>query len=348
MKDKKKLFDYCIGNPPFQGESKNNGRKPPIYHIFMDNAYTVADTVELITPARFLFDAGQTPKAWNEQMLNDVHFKVLRYESDASKVFANTEIKGGVAVSIRDQNKIYGPLKIFTAYEELNDITKKVINVNKDNAFLDSVISSRGTYRASQYFFDTFPFASSRLGAGTGNMIASNFFERIPEVYKTTKPDDGDEYVAILARVQNNRVKGYIKRKFVLDNDFIDGYNVASPKSNGNGVFGEVLTSTEILKPDEGATDTFISIGSFKTEKEAINLQKYISTKFFRTLLGVKKVTQDNPKSVWNMIPVQDFTPSSDIDWSKSIHEIDLQLYRKYGLTADEINFIEANVKEMA
>ena len=74
----------------------------------------------------------------------------------------------------------------------------------------------------------------------------------------------------------------------------------------------------------------------------------YLKTKFFRALLGIKKVTQHCPPSVWAMIPLQDFTPASDIDWSKSIHEIDLQLYRKYGLDEKEIAFIESHVKEMA
>ena len=65
-------------------------------------------------------------------------------------------------------------------------------------------------------------------------------------------------------------------------------------------------------------------------------------------MLGILKVTQNNAKPAWAYVPLQDFTPASDIDWSKSIHEIDLQLYKKYGLSDDEINFIETHVKEMA
>ena len=75
---------------------------------------------------------------------------------------------------------------------------------------------------------------------------------------------------------------------------------------------------------------------------------KYIKSKFARVILGVLKVTQDNDRGVWKLIPLQDFTTSSDIDWSKSIHDIDLQLYRKYGLDEKEIEFIETHVKEMA
>ena len=75
---------------------------------------------------------------------------------------------------------------------------------------------------------------------------------------------------------------------------------------------------------------------------------KYIKTRFARTLLGILKITQDLNAEKWKYVPLQDFTPASDIDWSKSIHEIDLQLYRKYGLDEKEIEFIESHVKEMA
>lgn len=74
---------------------------------------------------------------------------------------------------------------------------------------------------------------------------------------------------------------------------------------------------------------------------------KYIQTKFARTLLGTLKVTQDNPKDTWANVPMQDFTPDSDIDWSKSIPEIDAQLYAKYGLSEEEIAFIESMIKPM-
>ena len=91
-----------------------------------------------------------------------------------------------------------------------------------------------------------------------------------------------------------------------------------------------------------------MSIGKFETIDEAQAVKKYIKTKFARTLLSVLKVTQNGNKPVWKMIPLQDFTPNSDIDWLKSIHEIDIQLYRKYGLDDKEIDFIESHVKEMA
>ncbi|WP_060664197.1 hypothetical protein [Bacillus sp. CHD6a] len=102
-----------------------------------------------------------------------------------------------------------------------------------------------------------------------------------------------------------------------------------------------------IGRPFESATPTFISIGAFTTQSEAENALKYIKTKFLRCLLGILKITQDNPPSKWAYIPLQDFTHNSDIDWSKDIPEIDQQLYKKYGLNKSEIDFIEDKVKVM-
>ena len=113
----KKLFDYVIGNPPYQedydGESSGANS---VYHKFMDAAFEVSDHVELITPGRFLFNAGSTPKAWNAKMLSDSHFKVLHYESVASNIFPNVIITGGIAITYRDANKDYGAIETFTAF----------------------------------------------------------------------------------------------------------------------------------------------------------------------------------------------------------------------------------------
>lgn len=103
-------FDVIIGNPPYQDEALGDNQQfaPPIYNLFIDESQKVAERVELIHPARFLFNAGSTPKVWNNKMLNDEHFKVLDYTSDSSKIFGSSvEIKGGVAVTYWDKNAIY-------------------------------------------------------------------------------------------------------------------------------------------------------------------------------------------------------------------------------------------------
>ena len=121
-------WDFAIGNPAYQVENPASNRQEPVYHYFMEEASKIAEVTEMITPARFLFDAGQTPKAWNEKMLTDKHFKVLCYESDASVVFPSTEIKGGIAITIRNKGREYGAVGVFTVYPELNSILRKVTN----------------------------------------------------------------------------------------------------------------------------------------------------------------------------------------------------------------------------
>lgn len=126
--EKRMKFDFVIGNPPYQDNTlgDNEGYAPPIYHLFMDESFKVANKVELITPARFLFNAGSTPKPWNKKMLNDEHFKVLKYVQKSNLVFANTDIKGGVCITYRDADKIFGKIGTFTSREELLILAEKV------------------------------------------------------------------------------------------------------------------------------------------------------------------------------------------------------------------------------
>lgn len=341
-------FDFIIGNPPYQEDVQNKGDRPnPIYDKFMDGAYAVSDVVELIHPARFLFDAGQTPKAWNRRMLNDEHLKVIFYEPDASKVFQNTDIKGGVAITLRNKGKDYGAIGTFTSFPELNHIVQKISKVVGPSPRLDSIIASQGLFRFSDKFFAEHPEATDCIGTGTGNKIVSSIMEKLPNVFFDVPPDER-EYVKFLGRIKNQRVYKYILRSYLIENDFIDKYNAFTPEANNSGQYGEALTAAAIGLPQEGCADTFLCVGPFDSEIEPGNFVKYMTTKFFRALLGVKKVTQHCPPAVWSMIPLQDFTPASDIDWSKSIPEIDRQLYAKYGLDDAEIEFIETHVKEMS
>lgn len=284
-------FDFVIGNPPYQEESVGDQKTfaPPVYHRFMDEAYEVSDRVELIHPARFLFNAGSTPSGWNKKMLNDEHFKVLFYEADCSKVFPNQDIKGGIAVTYRDANRVFGAIKTFTPYEELNQIMKKVLSDSSFESF-SSIVKSRTVYRLTDEMHRDFPNAHLALSKGHNYDMATNIFESLPEVFSDSLPNDGDQYIQILGRENNQRVYKYVKRKYVNDVDNLDTWKIFVPKSNGSGALGEVL-STPLI----GHTESFISIGAFKSESEAENAFKYVKTKFLRAMLGILKVTQDNP-----------------------------------------------------
>ena len=344
---KHRKFDVVIGNPPYQDESiGGNTKAPSIYHLFISDSYKIANIVELIHPARFLFNAGDTPKKWNRKMLNSNHLKVMYFTQDASKVFSNTDIKGGIAVTYFNKQKKFTPIKTFSIYPEINDILQKVLN--RDFKTLSDIVYSPVAYKFTSKMHSDYPNLKAKLSKGNEFEVKTNVFDTIPEVFFDKKPNDGSDYVRILGRTNGKtREKKYIKRDYIFNKTNLDYYKVALPEANGKGTLGETLSTPQILRPQEGHTQTFLTIGCFDTENEAIAAKKYISTKFARTMLDTLKITQHNSISTWKNVPLQDFTDKSDIDWTKSIPEIDQQLYDKYGLSDDEIAFIEKNVKEM-
>ena len=342
-------FDVIIGNPPYQDEvlGENQQFAPPVYNLFIDESQKVAERVELIHPARFLFNAGSTSKVWNNKMLNDVHFKVLDYASDSSKVFGNTvEIKGGVAITYWDRNSIYKPIRNFIVSSELISIDKKVTSA-KDSSFGEIVFAPE-RYKFTELMHDEHPNVESLLSRGHKYDLKTAVFTKLADIiFFEDRPNDSSNYVQVLGTVGGKRTFRWIKREYLSVPDNFSRFKVLTPKANGNGTFGEALTPAIIGLPNIGHTQSFFSIGNFETIVEAENAQKYTKTKFARALLGIKKVTQENTSKVWEHVPLQDFTPSSDIDWSKSIAEIDEQLFDKYGLDDKERNFIRTKVKEM-
>ena len=339
-------FDFVIGNPPYQDETlgENKGFAPPIYDKFLDGAYQVSDKVLMIHPARFLFNAGSTPKSWNQKMLNDPHLKVLSYEGDASKVFPNTDIKGGVSITYHDKSQNFGAIGIFTAYPELNQILHTV-EPYLQNKGLSDIMQNQTTFNLESLYKEH-SYLKEVIGSnGKDKRFRNNIFDTV-NIFTETPANTTD--ILVYGVINNKRVQRYIPLRFVNTlNSNIDYWKVLVVRVNGRGALGEVLSTPIIAKPHEGYTQTFIGIGSSNNRREAENILKYIKCKFTRTMLSVLKITQDNSIDTWKYVPLQDFTSSSDIDWTKSVHDIDLQLYDKYGLTAEERNFIETHVKEM-
>ena len=342
-----KKFDVVIGNPPYQEEAKGSGtRDTPVYHLFMDAAYELGDKAILITPARFLFNAGFTPKAWNEKMLADTHLQVAHYVDNSDKLFPGTDIKGGIAVTFRDASKVGAPIGTFTKYPELNDILIKV--VSQRPVPLSTVVSSGRAYAFTQRMHDEHPSATDIMSSDAQFRVSTNAFEQLSFLFSEQNPSATTDHVEVLGLLSNKRTSRWIPREYLSGPASFERFKVLIPKANGSGAFGEVLASPCVLVPNQAVTMSFLTIGAFDTSAEAENCLSYVKSKFARALLGVLKITQDNPAKVWQYVPTQDFTASSDIDWTKPIPEIDQQLYSKYGLDTEEIAFIEDNVKPMA
>ena len=331
-----KFFYAVIGNPPYQEEKDDNARKPPIYHHFMDSSYAISSKVELITPARFLFNAGQTPKDWNRKMLSDPHLKVLSYEDDASIVFQGTDIKGGVAVTLHDELENFGAIEVFIPYKELKSILAKVQSYGFSS--VSDEVTGAVPYRFTVLAQEEHPEYVSDMGKSLD--LRTNVLDKLQNKLFFKSPPNHKEYVSIYGLLNKKRDSLWIKRSYIDVPINFEGYKVLLPKASGSGAFGERLAEISIAYKKVGHTQSFVSIGNFENKEEAESFCKYIKCKFVRSLLGIYKVTQDITPRVWQFVPLQDFTSASDIDWTKSIPEIDQQLYAKYGLDENEINFI--------
>lgn len=335
-------FGAIVGNPPYQENSKDTSDKP-IYPMFMDLSHYLSYLVCLITPARFLFNAGKTDKSWNLKMLNDKHLKVSKYIAKSTDTFPDVDIKGGLAITERNKTASFGAIDTFSAFPELNIILHKV-KKSKDFVGLDKSVVLQNKFNLQKLYQDHPEFKNIIGSNGKEKRLTTPIFSQL-SVFTDSKQTEND--VQILGLIKNKREYKWINRNYLEEHKNLDYYKVIVPASNGTGAIGEILSTPLIGEPLIGVTQSFITIGTFDCYEEANAAYKYIKSRFARTMLGTLKITQHNHTETWANVPLQDFTSSSDIDWSKSIDDIDQQLYRKYGLNDEEIAFIEEKVQRM-
>lgn len=345
-------FDVVIGNPPYQdsSETENKSFQKAVYHYFLDSAYEVADKVLMIHPARFLFNAGSTPKSWNEKMLSNPHLKVVYYESDGDKIFSNTSIPGGIAVTYYDANACFEPIGIFTPFMELNSIKTKVLNSKFKS--INSIMYLQNKYNVEKLLDDHPECMNELSSSGKDRRFRNNAFAKV-SLFTEDKISDDD--ISVYGVLNNQRVQRYFPKKYIdSSHENLFKYKVCIPSNYGGaGAIGENPNGTMmigepiLLNPSVGYTQTFLSVGAFENKYECENALKYIKTKFCRLMLGILKITPNNPPEKWEYVPLQNFSSSSDIDWSGDINNIDRQLYKKYNLTQKEVAFIESMIKPM-
>lgn len=344
--NEKMKFNAVVGNPPYQENIAGRSEQPPVYHFFYNISFQLSNIVSLITPARFLFDAGKTPTEWNQKMLSDEYLKVVHYYKNSKEVFPTVDIKGGVVVTLRNKLQKIGPIGMFVTDDVIKNIVIKVTTNMKSN--LSEIVYSNTSYKYSDKFFNENPGFDSRVSGGSSRYLSSSVFDKFPEVFLDEKPNDGEKYSQIIGRQNNQRKTYYFKEKYLTPPENYKSYKVLLASSNGSGEFGEALSTPIIGEPNVGSTETFVTIGNFDSKICADNLIKYIKTKFYRAMLSTKKVTQGNKNSkVFENIPLLDFSESSDIPWDKSINDIDNFLFSKFRLNENEIKFIVENVEEM-
>ena len=340
-------FNAVVGNPPYQEMNDGAGASSTaIYTKFVEVAKTLNPSfISMIMPARW-YAAGRGVNEFRASMLNDNRISHLHDFLNARECFPTVEIKGGIVYFLWDSHhegmcKVtshISPTNVLTSIRPLleegmdtfirrNEIVSILKKVHKKttNTF-DSIVSSRD------------PFGYDVRYPGTLKVIKPTFdlekkFANDVSFYYFGWKKDGI---------------GYVRRDSIREGiDLIDAFKVFIPKVWGNGILGEDRLHPFIPDSSSVCGETYLVVGPFGSKDEATNAIKYIKSKFFHVLVSVLKISQQAMQGVYHHVPLQDFTSSSDIDWSKSVSEIDAQLYKKYNLTQNEIDFIEQMIKPM-
>lgn len=338
-------FDAIVGNPPYQENiSKDSGNESlgkQLFPYFIMTSITLKPKYcTLITPSRwFTGDAQDKSFIKLREFIashNNIE-KIFNYPV-ATNVFEQVTIKGGVSYFLSSKD--------YTGKVQFNE----TINENKITQIrplfeegLDIILSNSTDYQVIKKVGakDFVPFTTITKGRNAFGIVGK------PEVVnKISKPEQFSNSIKLQCKNETIR---WTEPKYVTKSlDVFKKYKVFISKSAGDPAKDfKIIGKPYVAMPYEVCTDSLIPVGCFDTESEAINLQKYMKTQFLRYLVSILKVSQNVSQNVYQFVPLQDFTNNSDIDWSKSISEIDKQLYKKYDLSQEEIDFIETKVKPM-
>ncbi len=327
-------FDAVVGNPPYQIMDGGNGvSSRPIYNYFVDVSKQLNPSyLSMIMPARW-YAGGKGLDEFRNSMLNDKHLLKLVDYPNGNDIFPTVDVAGGICYFLRGRqensecevincfndkkNILHRKLneyEIFVRYNQAISVINKVKQIHK-GAYFDSVVSSRK------------PFG-------------------LPTNYK---PQDVGTHCWFIQKIG---LKFAETKKLDNSNGYLGKWKFLAPKSPiaGQTDFTKPVGfyysgNTIIAKPNECCTESYLVLYSTDSENEIYNFRKYIFSKFARFLLLQCVVSQDVTRERFRFVPIQDFTSNSDIDWSKTILEIDKQLYAKYNLSEDEIAFIEEKIK---
>ena len=333
-------FDVIIGNPPYQmsdGGGTGDSAKP-IYHKFIQQAIKLnPHYLCMIIPSRWM-KGGKGLDEFREDMIKDTRLSYIYDFESANEVFSGINLDGGVCYFLWDKEH-NSELDYFYKSKEGEEIySKRLLNTNITSTIIRdirqfSIIEKIANVDENKY--------SSIVSARNPFGLGADFFnkpERYPNVTFSNKPKE--QYLRIYGvkgkKGGAKRVIGYVYNgDYIKNKKFIGKYKL---------FFSKAYTTTatvppEIIigEPNDICTETFLHIGSFNSMKETLNSLKYIKTKFFRALLFFNRHSLNISQSSFDLIPLQDFTK----EWT------DEELYKKYGLTEEEIAYIEKMVRHM-
>lgn len=338
-------FDVVVGNPPYHetisSATDNDSLGKQLFPWFVICSTQIASKyTSMITPSRW-FTGDAQDKSFvklRQFMQKNNHIKKIVNYKDEKQVFDDVEIKGGISYFLYEQSH--------TGQVEFINISKGIRDTQVRNLFedgLDIIISDSIDYPliCKVKTKDFVPLTTITTGRNAFGIIGK------PSVVDSVSKKEQFSGACEL-RCKSNEIR-WIKAESVTKNKGIfEKYKVYISKSAGNpNSDAKVIGYPYVGNPQSACTDSLFPIGKFETLEEAENLAKYMKTKFLRYMVSILKTSQNVTQIVYGFVPMQDFTASSDIDWNKTIEEIDVQLYEKYKFTQKEIDYIESMIKPM-
>lgn len=341
-------FNAIVGNPPYmEMDGGAQASAKPIYNEFVDIAKKIEpEYISMIMPTRW-YSGGKGLDDFRESMIKDKRLAILHDYLNPDQVFAKTNIRGGICYFLWDKG--YGKngelTKVVTHRdgEEPTSIMRSLKSGETDIFIRHKIaLDILEKVKVHTEFKSFEKHVSARKPFGLEGAFSNS------KSFKTSK----EGLIEPLICYGKAKAVGYVEKgNFNFKDSLINAFKVFTPYANNIGTeLNDDNLNTFIGMPGSICTETFIMLGhNLKlNETSAANLSKYFSSKFSRFLHSLAKASQHGTAKTYKFVPVQDFTSNSDIDWTKSIPEIDQQLYKKYQLSAEEVAFIESMIKPMA